>query len=380
MEIKAEREFASHPLLKGRTAEFFDSIPPSAWPLHPKGSLLIVRHRGSFLRPCPATPRHTCCGLNIFHFGQGCPFGCSYCVLEAYLGSGALVIFGNVEDGLRELEERLGPGGNPLPGENPILGESPILGENPGPALGDLEKKTPGSLRYSTGEFADSLLFDRETGLAERLVEIFARQKRAVLELKSKNADVGHLLDLPHKGRSVFSFSVNAPRISLIHESGASPLKERIEAAGRLSDRGWRVGFHFDPVVCFPGWEREYRLTVDSIFRRVDPGSIAWISLGCFRYLPALKKERLALSPDLFTPEFVRAADGKARYPRPLRLKMYRLLLDALSPRLGPETIVYLCMESGAVWRELFGRDPGTEGLAALFGRAPEARPEENEA
>jgi spore photoproduct lyase len=69
----------------------------------------------------------------------------------------------------------------------------------------------------------------------------------------------------------------------------------------------------------------------------------------------------------LFDPEFVRGGDGKMRYPRPTRRLMYRTVLARLRPALGPDTIVYLCMESGRLWREVMGFDPGTAGLTAMF-------------
>ncbi|MDR1657980.1 MAG: DNA photolyase [Deltaproteobacteria bacterium] len=321
---------------------------PADYPTLSAGDLAVTQHRGSFIRPCPATPRYNCCGLNIFHFGQGCDLGCMYCILSAYLGSEAVILFGNVADGLAELEGRLAlmsssnftpPPGSPVP-----------------------------SNRFCTGEFTDSLLLDEETKLSEKLIALFRDRPPFFLELKTKTARIDHLLDLDHAGRTVISFSVNAPQICCQEEPLAASLLDRLSAAARAANKGYPVGLHFDPLIYHPNWEKGYEQTCHLIAEHLAPESVAWVSLGCFRYLPALKPIMLRSRPSsLFDAEFIRGGDGKMRYPRPLRQHIYRTVLDFLRPKIGPQTKVYLCMESGRVWREVFGYDPGTAGLTSMF-------------
>jgi spore photoproduct lyase len=277
--------------------------------------------------------------------------------LEAYLGTEALVLFANVEKGLWELKKVLATLKTPLNADP----------ENFQKAIPD---KYPRSYRFCTGEFTDSLLFDNETRLSEKLILLFAESYPATLELKTKTANVDHLLPLKHNGRTVISFSINAPIIARLEEPHAAPLKARFEAASKVAAAGYKVGFHFDPICYFPGWEKSYAECVNMLFSALAPSSLAWISLGCFRYLPKLKPIMLKKTKGtLFNSEFILGADGKARYPRPLRYLLYRTLLDLLTPHLSPQTVVYLCMESGRIWSDLFGYDPGTEGLTAMFQR-----------
>jgi spore photoproduct lyase len=311
------------------------------------GRILVTRHRGGFIRPCPATPRYNCCGLNIFHIGQGCDIGCTYCILSAYLKTDSIIFFGNsLSDGLSELSASLDAreAGLQAPDD------------------------APSSHRYCTGEFTDSLLWDRPTGVSRRLVELFSRRPAFTLELKTKTDRVDHLLDLDHGGRTVISFSVNAPEVCAREEPGAAPLEARLRAAARAWDNGYPIGLHFDPLILFPGWERGYARTARLISGILPPEALSFVSMGCFRYLPELKPAMLKTRPSrLFEAEFVRGGDGKMRYPRPVRRLMYLTVLDFLRPTAGPGTIFYLCMESGRVWREVFGHDPGTEGLTAMF-------------
>ena len=319
--------------------------PEPLAPLGPAGygrfgprDILVAAHRGRFLKPCPGTPGYVCCGLNIFHFGLGCTLGCRYCILAAYLKTEALVLFGNIEQGLAEFAALLDrpPSARPL--------------------------------RFTTGEFTDSLLLDHRTGLAERLVTLAAGREVA-LELKTKTDNVGHLLRLDHRGRTVLSFSLNAPEIAAAEEGRAAPLAGRLRAAARAAGAGYPVGFHFDPLIIHPGWEEGYARTMDLIGQFSAGTRVAWVSLGCFRYLPRLKEVMLARHPAtrLFDGEFIQGIDGKRRYPRPLRTRVYKALVQGLSRVLPPQTAIYMCMESPRVWREVFGRDPGTAGLTALL-------------
>jgi spore photoproduct lyase len=305
--------------------------------------------------------------LNIIHVGQGCDINCSYCILSAYLKTDAIIFFGNsLTDGLAELSDRL---------DNLARGDRGDLGLTPGQLPpGQLDPgqspspPEPRSHRFTTGEFTDSLLWDKPTKISQKLIELFASKPPFTLELKTKTDRVKHLLGLNHLGRTVISFSVNAPEICAKHEPGAAALIDRLNAAALAHDKGYPIGLHFDPIIHFPGWEKGYAQTVKLISERLPPQALAFVSMGCFRYLPELKPIMKKTRPsDLFETEFVRGGDGKMRYPRPRRRLMYQTLLGLLRPVTLPQTKIYLCMESGRVWRETFGHDPGTAGLTQMF-------------
>jgi spore photoproduct lyase len=132
---------------------------------------------------------------------------------------------------------------------------------------------------------------------------------------------------------------------------------------------GYPIGLHFDPLIHYQGWEKGYAQTVELLGQALAGARVAWVSLGCFRYLPRLKGIMLERHPGtrLFDGEFIQGGDGKRRYPRPLRTRMYKSLAENLARVLPAGTIIYLCMESPRVWRDVFGHDPGTAGLTALL-------------
>lgn len=290
-----------------------------------KRILWLKRHKGAFVKPCPGTPLYVCCGLQILHIGQGCPIDCRYCALQAYFNRPVLEVFVNTQDLFRELELHL-------------------------------QSHSDRFHRICTGEFTDSLALDPLTGLAAQLVDFFSQCSNASLEIKTKTDLVGPLLHLDHGGRVIVSFSVNSFRIASTEERRAASLEKRLAAACQAHEHGFRVGFHFDPIVPHPGWEEDYQATVDRIFAKIQPDAIAWISLGVFRYAPPLKE----IAGSRFGPisyyhdGFVKGLDGKNRLQADRRIDIYRRLIDRIRMH-GHATRIYFCMESPYVWKEALG-------------------------
>ena len=200
------------------------------------------------------------------------------------------------------------------------------------------------------------------------LVPFFNRQNNAVLELKTKSGRVENLLK--HDPRNIIvSWSVNPQIIVDQEEKFTASLTERLEAARLCQDKGFRVGFHFDPVIIFPEWEQAYQHTVDELFRTLKPDCIEWISLGGFRYRPNLKRVIQERHPDtrLLTGEHVVGKDGKYRYLRIMRNYAFKTIRESIKDRFR-ETNVYLCMEPKETWEDVTGGLPRQdENLDAFF-------------
>jgi spore photoproduct lyase len=179
------------------------------------------------------------------------------------------------------------------------------------------------------------------------------------LELKTKSEEVGHLLSLEHGNRTVVSWSLNPSRIIEEEEIGTASLEKRIEAARKCQEKGYLLGFHFDPIIHHEGWDERYRKTITSLFQQVDPRRVAWISLGGFRYPPQLKaisKERFSKTR-IFLGELFPGKDAKFRYLKDIRIEMYQKMVGWLQ-EVDPTLFIYLCMESYEVWTRVFGWSP----------------------
>ncbi len=307
-----------------------------------KKHLYLCRNRGKFFKPCPGTGEYRCCGYSILNIGMNCPMDCVYCILQAYLNRPWLSQFVNIEDMFMELDQ--------------VLHSDPQT-----------------FYRIGTGEFTDSLALDRLTGLSTKLINYFSQKKQVVLELKTKSAFVDNLKGQRHGGRIIVAWSMNAPVITKKEEVRSASLKARLTAAKQCADWGYKLAFHFDPIIDYPGWKDGYDQTIDFLYTEVPRDAIVWISLGALRYLPQLKGIGTQRFPGsrIFYQEFVEGLDGKARYFRYRRTELYKHIYDRLKSYASQDTCIYFCMESDEIWREVTGFTPDEKGgVAAMLDRA----------
>ena len=230
-----------------------------------------------------------------------------------------------------------------------------------------IDHETRHILRFGTGELADSLALDRRLGLNKHLVEYFGHKKKALLELKSKWASIDHLAPYLNP-YTVISFSVSPQQLINTEEKRTSPLYKRLKAAKKAQDLGCFVGLHFDPVVMYDGFEKDYQYLIDDIGRILDPEKIIWISLGLLRFPPKLYDHFIENKrKTLLAGEFIRGEDGKYRYIKNERIKVYRMLYKQLKA-IHKDLFVYMCMERGDLWREVTGMEMNdNEDLIGLF-------------
>jgi len=293
-----------------------------------KKRLLIKNHKGKIVKKCPGTKGLICCNYYIATFAENCPFDCSYCFLQSYINTPFTTIYVNFDEFVEQLHT--------------------MLAENP-----------QYKFRIGTGEFTDSIGLDNVLDINKRLISVFKDKNNALLELKTKSADIRNLLNEKHNGRTVISWSLNPQNIIDTEELGCASLEERINAAAECQNAGYKTGFHFDPVIHYEGWEKDYYDVIHTLSEKIDPTRIAWISLGTFRYFPSLKpviKDRFPGSKIIYG-EHVPCADGKFRYVKPIRVDIYSKMLQWLR-EYGNDIFIYLCMETRDVWEKVFGWSP----------------------
>ena len=307
-----------------------------------KRHLLLCRNRGAFFKACPGTREYRCCDYQVLNIGMNCPMDCVYCILQSYLNNPWLSFFVNVEALFAELE-------------------------------GKLAAEPQRIFRIGTGEFTDSLALDNLTHFSTKLVPFIAQQKNAVLELKTKSANITNLQHLDHGGRSIVAWSLNSPVIMQREELRTATLKQRLEAAQQCASWGYHLAFHFDPIILHPGWQEGYTETIRALFAAVPAKAIAWISLGALRYLPSLKQIAASRFPAsrLFYQSFIDGLDGKRRYFREERVEMYRFIVAELQRHTADSTCLYFCMENDTIWQQVFGFSPIVQGgVPAMLDRS----------
>ncbi len=295
-----------------------------------KRRLLIARRKTPFLMPCPAgSSKFACCGYLVLTLASNCPMDCSYCFLQEYLADNpAFQVYANYTDSFEELDR---------------------LCAN---ARGR-------SFRVGTGELADSLAFDSLTSISRDLIEFFAARENLTLELKTKTDEIENLLAVDPRGRVLVSWTLSPDAVYRTSEHLTASPAARIAAARAVLDAGYRVAFHFDPLIAYPDAERDYLLLIDHLLDVVPPKQISFISMGGLRMTPRLRgiaRSRFPGDP-MLCGEDVLASDGRFRTFTPLRLSLYRALADRFK-KAGAQIPAYLCMEPASVHEHVFGAVP----------------------
>ena len=294
-----------------------------------KKILYLAQNEGNFLKKCPGTKGVICCNYYTINLATNCPLDCTYCILQEYLENNpAITIFTNIENAFKEIET-------------------------------ELSRNRDYPIRIGTGELADSLALDIISGTSVELMNFIKGKDNIIFEFKTKTTNIENLLINRGARNIVISWSLNPQCLIESDEKGAASLDERIRSAVLCGKNGFSLSFHFDPIIRYDSWEKDYSHVIEKLFSEVEQTSIAWISLGCLRFSKGLKtimKERFPIS-DIFYNEFAMCNDGKYRYIRPVREEIFSKMVNMIK-KIAPKVPVYLCMERDFIWDNVFLKRP----------------------
>lgn len=305
-----------------------------------KKVMFFTENRGRFLKKCPGSKGVVCCNYYTINSVSGCPFDCSYCILQHYIENNPFItVFLNRSRAIDEISE--------------------FVKEN-------------GHIRVGTGELADSLALDFLLDESGFFVSELAKRSlsgRVQFEFKTKSAEIERLLEVKSRypeADIVAGFSMNVPRFRDLEETGTATIGERLSAALRLQKAGVKVAIHFDPILMLDSLFDEYMELIKTIFTTLQPSEIAWISMGGFRHTLALTEtiQRRMPGSFLFRGEmFPSDTDNKLRYLAPVRRRFYKAFFDRISSFFDGNPPLYMCMEKAFMWN-----DTGMKPIENVFG------------
>jgi spore photoproduct lyase len=257
--------------------------------------------KSGFIRPFDGTDGLVCNQFYQLILSHGCPFDCQYCYLR-------LTLRGN---------------------------KSPVVFTNPWVEVErQLEKIAAGV--FSTGELADSLAVTPP--LLQEAVDYFRRQKEKFLFLTTKSVNIGPLLGMRPTPRVWISFSLNALKAWELFEQKTPHPDERLAAAWRLKEAGWRVRIRIDPVIPEIGLHH-YRELVEKV-RDLAPERV---TVGVLKHFPRLPRHQ-GKGP---WKQLAAAPNGINRYPANIKTRIFQ----SLAAWLGWQPAI--CREMPGLWQEL---------------------------
>lgn len=207
---------------------------------------------------------------------------------------------------------------------------------------------SPGPQTFEIGSNSDLILENTITGNLPWTIERFAREGRGHLTFPTKFEMVEPLLNLDHRGKTIFRMSVNPSEIIRQVEFGTSPLDARIRALNAMCEAGYPVGLLIAPIVLLPDWKNLYEDLIEHLSKelsdKVRHSGFIEIILMTYSFVQnAINNEAFphAIQPFDHTLMTGRGR-GKYCYRTEVRVEVEAFLREKLAQYLGNMPILYI--------------------------------------
>lgn len=274
-------------------------------------ALILAAKRKGFVLEAPSN--YNIGGEKNYYFSHmlNCIYDCRYCFLQGMYRSAHYVLFVNYEDFTEAMASKLADGD----------------GEN--------------STWFFSGYDCDSLAYEPVTLFTEHFVSFFARQPKAVLELRTKSTQIRSLLARAPPPNVVVAFSFTPSKIARTLEHKVPTVDARLDAMQRLQSAGWNVGLRFDPLIYIDDYKPQYEELVERIYSSLDLNRVHSISLGSFRVPKNFFKIIVDLYPEspLYAGPINLGADGLMAYPNHIKTEMLQYMSALLLERIPPSKL-----------------------------------------
>ena len=232
--------------------------------LHEQGKQTLVLGEHNSAVRFSSEEGNTC--PNYWHFSPYgfCPYGCHYCYLAGTPGvwfSPTVKIFLNLAEILADVDR----------------------------TANHLTKPTA----FYLGKLQDGLALEPLSGYARTLIPFFARHPHARMVILTKSADIDNLLDLDHAGRTILSWTVNAPEVANTFEANTPNVVDRIDAMQKCTKAGYPVRAVIMPIIPVADWQEVYVRFIAMLIASVPLSRITLGSICSYPHAQRLMELKL---------------------------------------------------------------------------------------
>jgi spore photoproduct lyase len=251
-----------------------------------------------------------------FIHAYNCIYECQYCYLQGYFKTPDIVLFINHDEIILDMEDIL-------------------------------KTKPDQNVWFHAGEFSDSLALSHLTGELELYHAFLTKHPNAMIELRTKSANIKALLPLKPLPNLFVSYSLASEESAKTYDLKTPSLKARLKSMGELSELGFKLGLHLDPIIYSTKIEEEYLELFRLLKENVKIDQIAYVSLGVVRFTKEVYSEVEKNYPQspLHATTLIKSFDNKVRYPKPMRFGLMNFMKSELIKIGIPEHKIYFCME-----------------------------------
>ncbi|GKX29703.1 hypothetical protein SH1V18_21830 [Vallitalea longa] len=222
------------PIEKHHDVEFIKKAPDEKFVEFKKYLVLGIR------KSLQLSPNKLSADFIVPFTSSGCSAMCTYCYLVCNFFKGSyLRIFVNRDEMINSVKRKIKQVG---------------------------EKKI-----YEIGSTSDMVLENTITGNLKWAIEQFGQLENATCTFATKFSMVDDLLDAKHNGNTQMRISVNPDYIIKKVEIGTSKLTDRINAANKMFNAGYRVGVNIAPIILLDNWQDMYREMLEQLSNNLNP-------------------------------------------------------------------------------------------------------------
>ena len=215
---------------------------------------------------------------------SGCMGRCEYCYLNTQLGDKPFVrVFTNIDEVLDRAKQYI-------------------------------EERLPAVTIFEGAATSDLIPLELYTHALRKTIEFIGNEPKARFRFVTKFNDVDSLLDAKHNNHTEIRFSINTPKVIDAYEHYTASSQNRIEAAIKVANAGYKIGFIIAPVFIYDNWKEEYKELIKSIKDRLpkDFDKQIIFEVISHRYTTKAKNRILEIYPDTLLP--MNEEDRKYKY------------------------------------------------------------------
>jgi spore photoproduct lyase len=140
-----------------------------------------------------------------------------------------------------------------------------------------IQARSPEVTLFEGAAVSDPIPVERYTGSLQSTIRFFGKEEFGRFRFVTKFTDIDSLLGIDHNRHTTIRFSINSQHVIRQYEHGTPSADERIEAARKVFDAGYELGFLIAPIVYYPGWQNDYEQVLANLAESLKGFSVSML-------------------------------------------------------------------------------------------------------